>query len=54
MFIRAFIVGCIAFFAYIEARILFSSKTTLFEKVYGTLAIATLEFYYFMQLLEHL
>jgi len=54
MGIIVFIIACMLFFGYVWAKILFSSKTTGFEKFYGTLAVLMLEFYYLMQLFEHL
>ncbi len=54
MGIIAFIIGAMLFFLYVGAKILFSKNTTTFEKIYGTLAVGALEFYYLMQLFEHL
>jgi hypothetical protein len=50
----AFIFAAMTFFLYVWSRILFSKNTTMFEKFYSTLAVAMLEFYYVMQLFEHL
>lgn len=52
--IVTFIIGAMLFFGYVWARIISSSNTTGFEKFYGTVAVGMLEFYYLMQLFEHL